>query len=78
MTAAEARAIALEATNRDDSSQYTTIKNMIMEEAGNGNLACWIYNTSIRPAVKAKLEVEGYEVGPTESDRGETLTQIKW
>lgn len=78
MTAAEARATALEITNRDDSSQYTAIKKLIMQEASNGNLDCWVYNIPIRPAVKDKLEDEGYTVGPNESDRGETMTKIKW
>jgi hypothetical protein len=78
MTAAEARTKAAEVNTNDENSQYATIKEMIGEAVKKGEFDCWIYNTAIKTEVRAKLINEGYKVGPTQSDRGETLTQIKW
>lgn len=78
MNATEARQKATEVNTNDEKSQYATIKEMIGEAVKKGEFDCWIYNAPIRTEVREKLMLEGYKVGPTQSDRGETLTQIKW
>lgn len=78
MTAAEARAKATEVNTKDTNSQYATVKDMITQAVRKGELECWIYNVPIKTEVREKLIGEGYKVGPTQSDRGETMTQIKW
>lgn len=78
MTAAEARIKAIEKLTSDDDSQYATIKGMIGMAVNKGELECWVYNTPINPEVRSKLYLEGYGVGPTQSDRNESLTKITW
>jgi len=78
MTAAEARLKAIEVNTKDNDSQYSTIKDMISSAVGKGELDCWIYNLPIKTEVREKLIAEGYMVGPTLSERNETMTQIKW
>lgn len=78
MTAAEARKKATEVLTNDVNSEYKIIKDMIMEHAGKGEYECWIYNTSIKSEVRVKLIAEGYKIGPTQSDRNESLTKINW
>lgn len=78
MNAAEARQKATAIVTNEVDSQYAIIKKMISEAVGKGDFDCWIYNIPIKPEVRVKLIQEGYGIGPTQSDRNETLTQIKW
>lgn len=78
MTAAEARQKAIEISTNDSDSQYSAIKQSISHAVNKGEFDCWIYDAAIKTEVREKLIAEGYKVGPTQSDRGETLTQIRW
>lgn len=78
MTAAEARSKATEVNTKENNSQYATIKEMIATEVNKGETECWIYNIPIKSDVREKLISEGFFVGPTQSDRNETMTKIKW
>jgi hypothetical protein len=74
MNAAQARKKATEISNRDTDDRYVAIKAMIQQAVENGEFSCYVYNIPI----KKKLENEGYKVEPTQSDRNETSTEIKW
>jgi hypothetical protein len=78
MTAQEARNSADNVNTADNDSQYDTIVKMIKQAAGEGKYSTWIYNVPIKDSVSALLKRDGYKVGPTQSDRGETLTEITW
>lgn len=78
MNAAQARKKATEISSRDTDDRYVAIKAMIQIAVEKGELSCCVYNKPIKKEVKKKLESEGYEIGPTETDRNETFTLIKW
>jgi hypothetical protein len=78
MNAAQARKKATEISNRDTDDRYVAIKAMIQQAVENGEFSCYVYNIPIKKEVKKKLENEGYKVEPTQSDRNETSTEIKW
>lgn len=78
MTAAEARKKAIEVSTKDTESQYSIIKGLIYDAANKGEFYCNIYNVPIKQSVKDILVGEGYEIGPTVTNRNEVLTQIRW
>jgi len=78
MTAQEARNSADNINTTHNDSQYETIIKMVKQAALKGEYSVWIYNASIKDSVRALLIKDGYKVGPTQSDRGETLTKITW
>jgi hypothetical protein len=78
MTAAEARKNATDKHLNAKDSQYNTIIGMIRDAANKGEYEVWVYNTSILQPVREKLTTDGFLVGPTQSDRNETLTKISW
>jgi hypothetical protein len=78
MTASEAKQKAdnKNITNKD--SQYNIIVSMIREASNKGEYEVWVYNTAILQPVREILVSNGFLVGPTQSDRNETLTKISW
>lgn len=78
MTAAEARKVATDQNTNEINSQWSTIIDMIKQEAGKGKYEVWVYNTPILSVVREKLLTNGYKVGPTQTEQNETMTKIVW
>lgn len=77
MDAKEARKKSLEITGKAERSQYDFIKSEIALAVGDqGKLECYTYKY-ILPAVKAKLEAEGFNIS-SNSFRNELTNTISW
>lgn len=78
MNASEARRIATDNNFNGVTEQLNDIMRRIADAANKGEFKVWIYNISIKPEVKMRLEVEGYKVNAEQVDRNETATKITW
>lgn len=75
MKAQEARDIARKFNEEANHSEivYETIDSAAIK----GRYECWVY-FDINPDLKAKLESEGYRVGPSTFYRNEMEVRITW
>ena len=78
MKASEARKVASDFNLNEDNSQFSEILSRIKKASEQGKFEIWYYEESIIDIVRNKLTSLGYEVGATQFERNETLTQIKW
>jgi len=77
MNAKEARERSLKITGNQEKKNYEEIKNRISQAADSGVLYCNYYKT-IMPAVKIKLESEGYKITSVFDQRDGTTVTINW
>lgn len=77
MNAKEARDTATSVLTGENNSQLAEILGAIKESVSAGKFEAWYYN-SIHEVVRTRLSEMGYEVLPTQYDRNEELTKIKW
>ena len=77
MNAKEAREKALSITGDLESKQYETIKKRIQQKVDIGQLSA-SFDLTLYPAVKIKLEAEGYKISTFNERMEGTTTNIKW
>jgi len=77
MNAKEAREKSLRITGEAERTQYQEIKQKINRETDSGNLTCK-YFKSLMPAVKLKLEEEGFNISVFFEQRDGTIVTISW
>ena len=77
MRAEEARQKANAVNTDQDNSQYAEIKKKISIEAAKGKYDTYVFDF-ILPAVKDKLELEGYCIGNDLGRQGDITIAISW
>ena len=77
MTAKEARDKALAINKAESIQQYRDVMKSINSAINNGDYECWAYS-KISQDLRTKLEMDGYTIGQTQSDRDGLATKISW
>lgn len=77
MNAKDARNLASSVLTGENNSQLSEILSDIKTAANKGEFETWYYK-DIHPLVRSTLIDRGYGVEPTQFERNETMTKIKW